>query len=252
MSVSFDPEKHPSVKTKIGKIEELVFLHNNVTNTKNTQCGAGNPYHASKLNAGNSPFYQGEGAIIQYDFKSNYTKCSQVPLVNLSIQPSGSEDVLRGFQSSSGVVTGDPFYSEEYIAVSAGGCSDYDYVEKIVNGDPICAGRTHESVTVAGYCKVADQKQSGNPSMGVAVGVAGDGTVPRPISPYASSCGGLPAVYQTNGNMICTSSCTLDEYRGPTGPAGGDAYSDWPTIFDKKADCPSATDACPAYDKWSC
>ena len=266
MSVSFDPEKHPSVKTKIGKAEEVVFLHNNITNTSNTRCGAGNPYHPSKLDAGNRPFYRGEGAIIQYDFKSNYTKCSQVPLVDLSIQPTGAEDVLRGFQSSGTSVTGKPQYSEEYITVTNTSCGSYDYVYKIdSSGTPHCASTApiglKTGVTVdARNCLVRDFKQWQNPQRGMisAAGILVDGSAATPPThdPFCASeassmnpPGGEYNVQCITDGQSCGNS-TLESNRGATGPAGVVRPVVWPTFADR-TQCPAPA-TCPNPALWSC
>ena len=246
MSVSFDPEKHPSVKTKMGKVEEIVFLHNNITNTSNTQCSGAHP---SKLKADGTPFYLGEAAIIQYDFKSNYTKCSQVPLVNLSIQPTQPSQVLTGFQSRGGVVTGDPLYPIIYLAVGGPGCSDYEYIYKIDSGGRPHCSDPKLSTTVAGYCRVGDPIQIGNPPMGVAVAVGADAAT--------STCSHTnPLVNNatpTIGNLKCTSSCRLHTHRGPVGGAGGGPTTVyWSPVFDDSTQCPSIGAACPNPALWGC
>ena len=268
MSVSFDPEKHPSVKTKMGKVEEIVFLHNNITNTSNTKCSGAHP---SKLKADGTPFYLGEAAIIQYDFKSNYTKCSQVPLVDLSVQPTGAEDVLRGFQSSGGIVTGKPAYSEEYITVTNTSCSTpYDYVYKIdSSGVGHCASsapagmKTGVTVSERDCHVIPDFKQWQNPQRGMvsAAGIAqnkpGDPT-PLPVShtPFCASEASPMDAPSTLHNVQCITdgqdcgSSTLESNRGPTGPDGdnGKKILGHP-IYSDITQCP-ATISCSVA--WEC
>ena len=86
VKVEFIRKEHPVVNTKLADREEIVFLHHNTSgalNANSTQCVGG---HLTQQYAGSLPYrgplYSGPGGIIQYDFESNYTKCSQVPLVN--------------------------------------------------------------------------------------------------------------------------------------------------------------------------
>ena len=85
--VEFIRKEHPVVNIKLATREEIVFLHHNtstaIPRANSTQCISG---HLTQQYAGSLPYrgplYSGPGGIIQYDFESNYTKCSQVPLVN--------------------------------------------------------------------------------------------------------------------------------------------------------------------------
>ena len=87
VTVEFIRKEHPVVNTKLATREEIVFLHHNtstaIPRANSTQCVSGHltqQYEGPLSYAG--PLYSGPGGIIQYDFESNYTKCSQVPLVN--------------------------------------------------------------------------------------------------------------------------------------------------------------------------
>ena len=86
VKVEFIRKEHPVVNVRLAEHEEIVFLHHNTSgalDANSTQCESGHltqQYRGPLPYAG--PLYSGTGAIIQYDFESNYTKCSQVPLVN--------------------------------------------------------------------------------------------------------------------------------------------------------------------------
>ena len=81
LKVTFDPAKHPEVKTKLAAQEQVVFFHHNVRDT-NTHCNASND----------------NKAITQYDFISNFKKCSTWPLIRIS-QSTGSTALL-GFDAT--------------------------------------------------------------------------------------------------------------------------------------------------------
>ena len=78
--VEFMRKEHPVIKTKLAPREEIVFLHHNTSSaTSQNNCI---DTHLTKRDGSGNLLYPGTGAMIQYDFNSNYTKCSQVPLVN--------------------------------------------------------------------------------------------------------------------------------------------------------------------------
>ena len=86
VKVEFIRKEHPVVNTRLARREEIVFLHHNTSGalaTNSTQCSGS---HLTQQYEGHlsyrGPLYVGKGAITQYDFTSNYTKCSQVPLVD--------------------------------------------------------------------------------------------------------------------------------------------------------------------------
>ena len=86
VTVEFIRKEHQVVNTRLAEREEIVFLHHNTPtalNANRAQCVSGHltqQYKGPLSYAG--PLYSGAGGIIQYDFNSDYTKCSQVPLVN--------------------------------------------------------------------------------------------------------------------------------------------------------------------------
>lgn len=79
LKVSFDHDKHPDLKTRLSEREQVVFFHHNIRDT-HTDCSTDN---ANKV-------------MIQYDFISNFTRCSTWPLVKIS-QSTGCADALIGF-----------------------------------------------------------------------------------------------------------------------------------------------------------
>ena len=96
VKVEFIRKAHPVISTKLAPREEIVFLHHNTSSATNrTMCDGA---HLTKRDKDGSAFYEGEGGIIQYDFNSNYTKCSQVPLVHA--KDCGKGAVLGFFRST--------------------------------------------------------------------------------------------------------------------------------------------------------
>ena len=96
VKVEFKRDQHPVVNTRLAPREEIVFLHHNTSgalNSKSTQCLSA---HSTMLDGSGKNLYSGQGALIQYDFISNYAKCSQVPLV---IPKSCGKGALVGFFS---------------------------------------------------------------------------------------------------------------------------------------------------------
>ena len=98
VKVEFIRKEHPVVNTRLATRQEIVFLHHNTSgalSSNRTRCLGS---HLTQQYEGHlsyrGPLYVGKGAIIQYDFTSNYTKCSQVPLVNVKKCPQGA---LLGF-----------------------------------------------------------------------------------------------------------------------------------------------------------
>lgn len=117
--VEFIPKEHPVVKTRLAPREEIVFLHHNTDSalpSNSTQCLGG---HLTQKYDSGDPIYSGAGAIIQYDFNSNYTKCSQVPLVK-------NEDCAKG------ALLG-------FLRTQKTGTLK----EQLIIGDPICSTRDY-------------------------------------------------------------------------------------------------------------
>jgi len=127
VKVEFIRTEHPTVKTILADREEIVFLHHNTAaaiGSNDTDCEDG--HHLTQMNSSGSALYSGTGAIIQYDFNSNYTKCSQVPLVNT--QECGSGALIGFFRKLS---TDTP-------------------ARTLITGSAICS-TTHHNSTPTGY-----------------------------------------------------------------------------------------------------
>ena len=173
VKVEFIRDEHPTVSTRLADSEEIVFLHHNTSGavgSNDTDCKDGD--HLTQLRtSGGSALYSGTGAIVQYDFNSNYTKCSQVPLVVPLVNEAtvaGTAGALIGFFRASGtgaqLVTGNPIYStkhhgsalaeisgsSEKRTVKAIDCSGRGYIKQInSNEEPVCvspSGVTPERV----------------------------------------------------------------------------------------------------------
>ena len=81
VKVNFRRKEHPLINLRLAPREEIVFLHHNTStalDSNSTQCEGG---HRTQVDASGSALYVGAGALTQYDFISNYSKCSQVPLI---------------------------------------------------------------------------------------------------------------------------------------------------------------------------
>jgi len=156
VKVEFIRKEHPTVDTVLSDREEIVFLHHRTrtaVGSNDTDCADGN--HLTQVNRSGSALYSGTGAIVQYDFNSNYTKCSQVPLVNS--QDCGSAGAVVGFFRKTGtaaqLITGNPICSTTHAGstlaairresakrtVKSIDCSGSGYVMQIgLNEEPVC------------------------------------------------------------------------------------------------------------------
>lgn len=114
LTVNFLKDSHPHISTKLAERQEKFYMHQQNRLAGDTDCRIEeNPTRINTLasdidqvpkilwgppssgylppeDTGQRPplkgggayaLYKGEGAVIQYDFNTNYTKCSQVPLV---------------------------------------------------------------------------------------------------------------------------------------------------------------------------
>ena len=172
--MEFLRKEHPVINTKLATRKEIVFLHHNTSSSTNrTMCDGA---HLTKMDKSGSALYAGTGAIIQYDFNSNYTKCSQVPLVNARGCGKGAvvgffrsdatytktlaEQLIEGNLICSTDVTGAPGVttseatragirdSTEKRTVKAINCENQGYVEWIDDDEePKCVGDDGSPVT---------------------------------------------------------------------------------------------------------
>ncbi len=169
--VEFIPAQHPTVKIRLAEREEIVFLHHNTPGAisdNTTDCTnptlPSNP-HLTQLDSAGVKLYEGAGAIIQYDFNSNYAKCSQVPLVTAKDCAKGA---LLGFSldATDTFVTGDPICSTDLTptekrTVKAIDCSQSGYVEQIVADEETRCVGTDGTPATGRARRVAAQQGSG-------------------------------------------------------------------------------------------
>ena len=167
VKVEFIRKEHPTVNTTLADREEIVFLHHNTGSaigSNDTSCAAdsrGSVHHLTQKDSSGSALYHGAGAMVQYDLNSNYTKCSQVPLVNAEAC-TGSGALLGFFTYSTGtpvqqLMTGTPICSTKHHDTTPAGfdpagisggekrtvkaidCSGSGYVKQITSGEePVC------------------------------------------------------------------------------------------------------------------
>lgn len=125
IKVDFVRKEHPLVNIKLASRDEIVFLHHNTSSaldSNSTQCDSGT--HKTQLDGSGGQLYSGIGALIQYDFISNYSKCSQVPLVKNGTTCNDNFEALLGF----------------FRTTSAGALKD-----QLVTGKGICSIRDKDN-----------------------------------------------------------------------------------------------------------
>lgn len=255
--VEFIPNEHPVVKTRLAPREEIVFLHHNTSSalaSNSTQCLGG---HLTQRYQSGDPIYSGTGAIIQYDFNSNYTKCSQVPLV--IHRASDPKEAMLGFfrNQRTGtlkeqLIKGKPIYSiadkgdvlaeirgsTEKRTVKAIDCQGSGYIEWMKNDEkPRC---------VTGAAPGDDRRVAGESK--AAPGSSESYTLAR-LTDTSTRCP-LPS---SASSYYSTFTCTIQRYegiesfdsdgkvagyvpydsgygvpRGPTGPRGPAGVDDVP------------------------
>ena len=134
VKVDFRRKEHPLINLRLASREEIVFLHHNTSSaldSNSTQCEGG---HRTQIDADGSALYAGAGALTQYDFKSNYSKCSQVPLI-INDETCGSAD---------GNPDGNPF--EALLGFfREDGAETKPLREQLVTGSGICSIRDKDS-----------------------------------------------------------------------------------------------------------
>lgn len=93
LTVDFVPSKHPVINADLASRQELIYMGHRWQQTKQRGCGAYDHSDATErvkrlsridTRSGlHKPLYHpnSQGAVVSYSFHSNYTKCSQVPLV---------------------------------------------------------------------------------------------------------------------------------------------------------------------------
>ena len=130
--ITFDPAKHPIVKSRLAQREEWLYLHNAEINPAlNTNCIHADRHPSQKEVSGTPPVTKdlypnsGEGALTQFDFASNHAKCSYFPLIkNKSNCPLGHPIV--GFSVNSTAVpplsAGEPICSANHVSIESGKC----------------------------------------------------------------------------------------------------------------------------------
>lgn len=128
LKIIFYPNKHPSLKTKLAEQERVIFFHHNVA-ASNTDCDVSNV----------------NKAIIQYDFISNFTRCSKRPLVRISQQTNCGEALL-GFDPAQFTSTNKWQLHTTYggTTLMATACGVSRYIESIsACGNVTCSPPSH-------------------------------------------------------------------------------------------------------------
>ncbi len=225
VKVEFIRKEHPVVNVKLASREEVVFLHHHtadaLTDNKSDCSNSPTNPHRTQRDKDGSALYAGPGAIVQYDFNSDYAKCSQVPLVEpLDCDKGAILGFLRKSVSSRLVVSGKPICSaDEPIDPLAGirdntvkrtveaiDCSGSGYIEWMKDDEkPRCVTGTAPG---ASSMRVAAQSKNG---------------------PFTSKTYTLVRRTSAGGNgthaTYTTESCTLKRHHGissfkPSGKSG--------------------------------
>ena len=129
LTVKFLKDEHPHISTKLATREEMFYMHQQKRLASNTDCA--NASNRSRRNSfkpdidrvpaslfggtrpDSFPLYKGEGAVIQYDFNTNYVKCSQVPLVKPG--SCAHDAAIVGFWGTMEGGTGYPYVYGDYV-----------------------------------------------------------------------------------------------------------------------------------------
>ena len=265
VKVEFKRDQHPVVDTRLASREEIVFLHHNTAGaqptTNTTQCLSA---HSTMLDSSGKNLYSGQGALIQYDFISDYAKCSQVPLVN---SKSCDKGALIGFLRTKRtgtlkeqLITGNPICSttdhtdpiaeirgsKEKRTVEAINCKDQGYIEWMRNDEkPRCVTPfTGSQMRVAAESKANDEVEYKDYSIECKTGTASWTTKTFKLK----RCGGIHA-FNSSGPSGEVNSYkkwgAIGAGKGPPGPPGcgcGPAGDPGPDATKCSCCCPS----CPA------
>ncbi len=225
VKVEFIRKEHPVVNVKLASREEVVFLHHNTSSAlldNSTDCSnpAGRP-HRTQRDEDGSALYSGSGAIIQYDFKTNYAKCSQVPLVEHLNCDKGA--LLGFFRSSSTppeLVSGKPI------------CSTADHANSLAGIRGGTEKRTVEAIDCSGSGYIEWMKDDEKPRCvtGTAPGASSMRVAAQSKNgPFTSKTYTLVRRTSAGGNgthaTYTTESCTLKRHHGissfkPSGESG--------------------------------
>ena len=139
--ITFDNSKHWA---NLGKViadrEEWIYLHSpNITASQSPSLNMNCTDNTHPTRTG----YSGEGAIIQYDFNTNYTKCSSVPL----IQPltCNTSNPIIGFNSD----TGEPICSSDHVSIVTGHClSPGKFIQRVKADGSVACNDTSQRVAI--------------------------------------------------------------------------------------------------------
>ncbi|MDE3268733.1 MAG: hypothetical protein OYH77_00435 [Pseudomonadota bacterium] len=151
LKVEFLKDEHPHINTALRTRQETFYMHQQKRLATDTDCRIEsnrtreNYYkpdvdqaRALGLITGDKySLYKGEGAVIQYDFNTNYTKCSQVPLVRRgSCAPDAA---IIGFWGTMEAGSGFPYVYGQYVCSHDGGTG-------MPTPDPVSGIRYHPKV----------------------------------------------------------------------------------------------------------
>lgn len=99
LQVEFLRDRHPTVKHDLTPREEFMFMHHDDQLLVNNDCRdpsnkTRNDYSIAGAVDKAVPLYSTHesGAVVQYDFNTDYVKCSQVPLIQASECPDSGSD----------------------------------------------------------------------------------------------------------------------------------------------------------------
>ena len=135
LRVAFTPSKHPNVKMKLADLDNVIFFHHNIKGS-NTDC-------------------HDNTSIIQYDFISNFKKCSTWPLVRIS-QSGGGGNALLGFDPTEFTAAKKyqlhPVY--DGVIIDPTSCAAPSYITSISSRGAVTCSSSH--TTFSGEVVAAD------------------------------------------------------------------------------------------------
>ena len=129
LNIEFLKDKHPHISAKLAERKEQFYMHQEKRLSTDTDCS--DEDNLTRTNAlktdidqvptslwaggvpSSFPLYKGDGVVIQYDFETNYTKCSQVPFVKQGSCP--HDAAIIGFWGTSKKGSHYPYVYGEYV-----------------------------------------------------------------------------------------------------------------------------------------
>lgn len=187
LRVTFIPSKHPNVKMKLADLDNVIFFHHNIKDS-NTDC------HDNK-------------SIIQYDFISNFKKCSTWAMVKIS-SSGGSGNALLGFDPTEFTAIKKyqlhPIY--DGVIIDPTSCAASKYITSISSSGVVTCSSSHTTST-GGGCTTGQIRSISSSGVSCELGPPGPTGPPGPRGPpgtLSTSTSNTATIYSGS----CPSSCS--------------------------------------------